>query len=131
VLLAVAVAVLVTLMPEGLEVVPCRWWWKATTGQWSVGFGGGYGGAQFFVSPVNKTADGTAGGSGNGSAYGDAIGSAGEILGEGNAVTEGDGGGYANGGGGGFIAEDGIEPYVYQVGTFFPDVPASPIFFSP
>jgi hypothetical protein len=44
-------------------------------------------------------------------------------------LLRGDGGGYANGGGGGFIAEDGIG-HMYGRNVL-PDVPASPIFFSP
>jgi hypothetical protein len=63
-------------------------------------------------------------------AYGDAI-SAGEILERVMLLLRGDGGGYANGGGGGFIAEDGIEPGVCTGRNVLPDVPASPIFFSP
>jgi hypothetical protein len=91
----------------------------------SVGFGGGYGSAFFFGD--DKAVAESAGGRGSGSAYGDAIGATGELTGEASGSGEGDGGGYATGGGGGFVAENGQTPYVYEIGTYFPGRPASPI----
>jgi hypothetical protein len=67
----------------------------------------------------------TAGGFGSGSAYSEANGATGELTGEGSGSGTGEGGGYANGGGGGYIGENGQTPYVYTIGSYFPDRPTS------
>jgi hypothetical protein len=90
----------------------------------SVGFGGGYGSALFFTGGI---AGENAGGFGSGSAYGEALGGTNDATGQGSGTGAGTGGGYANGGGGGFIGENGEDPYVYEVGTYIPAKPRSPL----
>jgi hypothetical protein len=51
-----------------------------------------------------------------------------ELTGEGSGSGIGEGGGYANGGGGGYVGENGQTPYVYTIGSYFPD---RPVFFFP